>query len=214
MTPQTVNAVNLPVMNAMNFPAAILQPPYFDPEPAGGHGLRRHRRDHRARDQPQLRRPGRAVRRRPAGSSNWWTRRRTSSTSRRPRRSSSSSTTRYRPFPDLAVNGKLTPRREHRGRGGPGRRLRRVPRCRCGGQPGAGRGGLTGDQQFFVELRPELARQGAGARCCASRSWATATPRTSTAPTPCATSTPGTPRSTSSRARSCTWRPRSASRVW
>ena len=31
MTPQTVNAVNLPVMNAMNFPAAILQPPLFDP---------------------------------------------------------------------------------------------------------------------------------------------------------------------------------------
>ena len=31
MTSQTVNAVNLPVMNAMNFPAAILQPPYFDP---------------------------------------------------------------------------------------------------------------------------------------------------------------------------------------
>jgi putative endopeptidase len=32
MTPQTVNAVNLPAMNAMNFPAAILQPPYFDPQ--------------------------------------------------------------------------------------------------------------------------------------------------------------------------------------
>jgi putative endopeptidase len=31
MTPQTVNAVNLPVQNALNFPAAILQPPYFDP---------------------------------------------------------------------------------------------------------------------------------------------------------------------------------------
>ncbi len=31
MNPQTVNAVNLPVMNALNFPAAILQPPYFDP---------------------------------------------------------------------------------------------------------------------------------------------------------------------------------------
>jgi putative endopeptidase len=26
-----VNAVNLPAMNAINFPAAILQPPYFDP---------------------------------------------------------------------------------------------------------------------------------------------------------------------------------------
>jgi len=32
MTPQTVNAVNLPAMNALNFPAAMLQPPYFDPE--------------------------------------------------------------------------------------------------------------------------------------------------------------------------------------
>ena len=31
MTPQTVNAVNLPALNAMNFPAAILQPPFFDP---------------------------------------------------------------------------------------------------------------------------------------------------------------------------------------
>ncbi|HEU5040602.1 MAG TPA: M13 family metallopeptidase, partial [Gemmatimonadales bacterium] len=31
MTPHLVNAVNLPAMNAMNFPAAILQPPYFDP---------------------------------------------------------------------------------------------------------------------------------------------------------------------------------------
>jgi putative endopeptidase len=31
MTPQTVNAVNLPVQNAMNFPAAILQPPFFNP---------------------------------------------------------------------------------------------------------------------------------------------------------------------------------------
>ena len=32
MNPQLVNAVNLPVMNALNFPAAILQPPYFDPK--------------------------------------------------------------------------------------------------------------------------------------------------------------------------------------
>jgi len=30
MTPQTVNAVNLPVQNALNFPAAILETPYFD----------------------------------------------------------------------------------------------------------------------------------------------------------------------------------------
>lgn len=31
MTPQLVNAVNLPVQNALNFPAAILQAPFFDP---------------------------------------------------------------------------------------------------------------------------------------------------------------------------------------
>jgi putative endopeptidase len=30
MTAQTVNAVNLPLQNAMNFPAAILNPPFFD----------------------------------------------------------------------------------------------------------------------------------------------------------------------------------------
>ncbi|HUN71630.1 MAG TPA: M13 family metallopeptidase [Steroidobacteraceae bacterium] len=32
MEPQTVNAVNLPVQIALNFPAAILQPPFFDPK--------------------------------------------------------------------------------------------------------------------------------------------------------------------------------------
>ena len=66
MTPQTVNAVNLPLQNALNFPAAILNPPFFD---AGGRSavqLRRDRRGHRPRDQPQLRRPGQPVRRRRA----------------------------------------------------------------------------------------------------------------------------------------------------
>jgi putative endopeptidase len=40
MTPQTVNAVNLPLQNALNFPAAILLPPFFDPEapPAANYG--------------------------------------------------------------------------------------------------------------------------------------------------------------------------------
>ena len=32
MPPQLVNAVNLPVQNALNFPAAILQKPYYDPK--------------------------------------------------------------------------------------------------------------------------------------------------------------------------------------
>lgn len=32
MAPQVVNALNLPLQNALNFPAAILEPPFFDPE--------------------------------------------------------------------------------------------------------------------------------------------------------------------------------------
>jgi putative endopeptidase len=32
MAPQTVNAVNLPLQNALNFPAGFLQPPFFDPD--------------------------------------------------------------------------------------------------------------------------------------------------------------------------------------
>jgi predicted metalloendopeptidase len=40
MNAQLVNAVNLPVQNAMNFPAAILQPPFYDPkaDPAFNYG--------------------------------------------------------------------------------------------------------------------------------------------------------------------------------
>ncbi len=37
MEPQTVNAVNLPLDNALNFPAAILQPPFFDPKAPAAH---------------------------------------------------------------------------------------------------------------------------------------------------------------------------------
>jgi predicted metalloendopeptidase len=39
MTPQTVNAVNLPLQNGLNFPAAILQPPYFDPKADPAHNF-------------------------------------------------------------------------------------------------------------------------------------------------------------------------------
>ena len=37
MTPQTVNAVNLPLQNALNFPAAILEAPFFDPKADADH---------------------------------------------------------------------------------------------------------------------------------------------------------------------------------
>ncbi len=40
ISPQTVNALNLPVQNALNFPAAILEPPFYDPDasPAAQYG--------------------------------------------------------------------------------------------------------------------------------------------------------------------------------
>jgi predicted metalloendopeptidase len=40
ITPQTVDALNLPAMNALNFPAAMLQPPFFnlDSDPAHNYG--------------------------------------------------------------------------------------------------------------------------------------------------------------------------------
>jgi putative endopeptidase len=40
MTAQTVNAVNLPLQNAMNFPAGMLEPPFFDAQrdPAANYG--------------------------------------------------------------------------------------------------------------------------------------------------------------------------------
>ena len=61
-TPQTVNAFYNPEMNEIVFPAAILQPPFFD---AGGRRcsqLWRHRHGDRARDQSCLRRSGLALR--------------------------------------------------------------------------------------------------------------------------------------------------------
>ena len=65
MTPQTVNAVNLPLQNALNFPAAILQTPYFDPtfDAAANYGAIG--AVDRARDQPQLRQSRRRISIRP-----------------------------------------------------------------------------------------------------------------------------------------------------
>ena len=56
MTPQTINAYYSPLTNQITFPAAILQPPYFNA--AGGRSgeLWRDRRGDRSRDRPRLRR--------------------------------------------------------------------------------------------------------------------------------------------------------------
>jgi len=48
MTPQTVNAVNLPLQNALSFPAAILEPPFFDAKASDAFNYGRDRRGDRA----------------------------------------------------------------------------------------------------------------------------------------------------------------------
>ena len=63
MTPQTINAYYNPVRNEIVFPAAILQPPFFNLDADDAVELRRHRRGDRPRDGPRLRRSGPQLRR-------------------------------------------------------------------------------------------------------------------------------------------------------
>jgi putative endopeptidase len=106
MTPQTVNAVNLPAMNALNFPAGILQPPLFDPHRAAALNFGNtgatigHEISHSFDDQGALFDADGRFR-------NWWT----DSDLQRFRTAGSRLAAQYdtyKPFPDLAVNGRLT----------------------------------------------------------------------------------------------------------
>ena len=103
MTPQTVNAVNLPVMNAMNFPAAILAPPYFDPKRLavmdyGATGATiGHEISHSFDDQgAQFDATGKL--------DNWWTPKDFAHFKESSQRLAQQYD-QYRPFPDLALNG-------------------------------------------------------------------------------------------------------------
>jgi putative endopeptidase len=106
MTPQLVNAVNLPAMNALNFPAAILQPPYFDAtRPAvmnyGAIGaIIGHEISHSFDDQGALFDAAGRLH-------NWWTPE-DYAHFRASAEQLVAQFNAYRPFPDLAVNGKQT----------------------------------------------------------------------------------------------------------
>jgi predicted metalloendopeptidase len=149
MTPQTVNAVNLPVMNAMNFPAAILQPPFFDPERPlamdyGAIGaIIGHEISHSFDDQgAQFDAAGRLQ--------NWWTPDDLAHFETAAARLAEQYDA-YRPFPDLAVNGKLTLSENIADVAGLSAAYDAY-RLSLGGQPAPDVDGLSGDQQFFLSF--------------------------------------------------------------
>jgi predicted metalloendopeptidase len=149
MNPQLVNAVNLPVMNALNFPAAILQPPYFDPKrPAvmdyGAIGATiGHEISHSFDDQGALFDEAGRLR-------NWWTKEDAAHFA-----ASAAALVRqydaYRPFHDAAVNGKLTLSENIADVAGLAVAYDAY-RLSLGGKEASGAGGLTGDQLFFVSF--------------------------------------------------------------
>ena len=106
MTPQLVNAVNLPAMNALNFPAAILQPPFFDPkrDPVMNYGaigaVIGHEISHSFDDQGALFDATGRLR-------NWWTKD-DFAHFRAAGESLARQFSAYKPFPDISVNGSQT----------------------------------------------------------------------------------------------------------
>jgi putative endopeptidase len=103
MLPQVVNAVNLPLQNALNFPAGILQAPTFDPAAAdainyGAIGATiGHEISHSFDDQgSQFDSQGRLR--------NWWTAQDLAHFKKSSAALAAQFST-YRPFPDLAVHG-------------------------------------------------------------------------------------------------------------
>jgi endothelin-converting enzyme/putative endopeptidase len=147
MSPQTVNAVNLPLQNALNFPAAILQPPFFDPKaPAAvnygaigsvmGHEISHTFDSEGAAFDAQGR-----VR-------NWWTAADLAHFNSATAQLAAQYDT-YKPFPDLSVNGRQTL----------GENIADVAgisaaydgyHAALGGKPAPEQDGFSSDQQFFI----------------------------------------------------------------
>ena len=143
-----------------NFPAGILQPPFFDATARRRRELRRHRRGHRPRADARLRRPGRAVRRRRATCSDWWTDggRARRSTSARP--ASSTSTAATAAVGDVQAERQADAGREHRPTTAALRialmALSATRRRREARRP---IDGFTPEQRFFLGLRADLVRE-------------------------------------------------------
>ena len=163
MTPQTVNAVNLPLQNALNFPAAILEPPFFDArtDPAQNYGgigtVIGHEISHSFDDQGALFDASGKL-------ANWWTEEDMAHFQAAAQRLTAQYDA-YEPLPGSHVNGKLTLSENIADVAGIAAAYDGY-RAFYGGKEGPSAQGLTGDQRFFLsfgqiwraKLRPEALR--------------------------------------------------------
>jgi predicted metalloendopeptidase len=146
-TPQTVNSFNLPLQNALNFPAAILQPPNFDPEAEAAHNygaigaLIGHEISHSFDDQGSMfDASGRLL--------NWWTKEDLDHF-KAAGEALAAQFDGYRPFPDLAVNGHQTLSENIADVAGLSTAYDAY-RNSLGGKPDLKKDGFSGDQRFFI----------------------------------------------------------------
>jgi predicted metalloendopeptidase len=147
MTPQTVNAVNLPIQNALNFPAAILAPPFFDlaADPVQNYGsigaTIGHEISHSFDDQgSQFDAQGRLQ--------NWWTPEDLAHFRAAADRLAAQFDA-YEPLPGLHVNGKLTLSENIADVAGLSAAYDGY-RSSYGGKEAPEAQGFTGDQRFFL----------------------------------------------------------------
>jgi len=147
MTPQTVNAVNLPLQNALNFPAAILQPPFFDPQAptAANYGaigsVIGHEISHTFDTEGSAFDSKGRVR-------NWWTTADLAHFDASTAKLAAQYDT-YKPFPDLSVNGKQTLAENIADVAGISAAYDGY-RASLAGKTAPTQDGYSGDQQFFI----------------------------------------------------------------
>jgi putative endopeptidase len=201
MTPQTVNAIQLQPQNALNFPAAYLQPPYFDPEaPAAANygavgAIIGHELSHSFSRSGSAFDSGGRLR-------NWWTRDDVAHFEATTAKLAAQYDT-YKPFPDLAVNGQQTLGENIADLAGLAVAYDAY-KSSPAGQTAPVQEGLSGDQQFFLAYGQSFA--GKARDAAAKRCWRTYMPLLSTAYLQYTTSTHGTWPSTSSPETNCTSR--------
>jgi predicted metalloendopeptidase len=149
MDPQLVNAVNLPAMNALNFPAAILQPPYLDPsrpivmDYGAAGSVIGHEISHSFDNQGALFDATGKL-------NNWWTPEDLAHFNASGKKLVEQYN-QYHPFPDLALNGELTLGENIADAAGLAAAYDAY-RMAFDGKEAPTVQGLTGDQQFFISF--------------------------------------------------------------